>query len=344
MIATTTATPGRNAAFTLLEVMLAVFILTLVMLSLFMLLSQSTRTFQRVTVRSDILYNARGAMDTLSRDFRNIYYIDESSYNITARNMADRLRNRATDITYQSLRGSESDNRYKDREARRSGLLDHRNTDEDDEEFLLPPEIDLTFVGSDAQRIDQVSFTTYQPNPPQGFYMPWGLRRVHYLVQGGNLIRTEEDVFKENLGPNGEIVAKPNPKPERLATNVAEFNIEYGFWYDGEWRLADDWQSSQSQRRFTKPEGDHEDWGLTVEQYQEFMGRIPPDDLPAFVRISLSFSPAPNRKGGGLTHFRKTFRLYPSQETFFPIENLLSTYDQLGDSSRRQDDPTGRRQ
>lgn len=318
---------GARAGFTLLEVMLAVFILSMVMTSLFLLLNQSTRTFQKINARADMLYHVRGAMDILSRDMRSIYFLEESSYNITVRALSDRIEARAKDVQVRSLQGALSDPQrgFDTREGRSRGVLR-----DESEEYLLPPEIDLSFHGRDGGEFDQFSFVTYSPNRPLGFYSPWGLRRIHYYAQNGALYRTEEDVFKENIDAQGEIVAKPAPTPELIATGLSVFDVEYGFWADGEWLVTDTWNSGSRETRFPDPAQAFADSGLTYETLTQVRERIPTDDLPAFVRLTMAFQP---ERGGGIQRFSRTFRLFASQETNFPLENILPYADSR--SSRR---------
>jgi prepilin-type N-terminal cleavage/methylation domain-containing protein len=310
-----------NRGFTLLEVMLAVFVFSLTITSLFMMLNSSSRTFVKTTARVDSMLRARGAMDVITRDFRSMLFLDESSYNVTAEAIADDIMNAARQI---QLGDIDADDEERDENRRRGGsrYVDRdRDDDDDSDPFLLPPEIDLAFIGQDGGDIDEISFVTYQPTRVVGYRMPWGMRRVHYYVRDNTLYRTEDNVFKEQIDQDGNMVSKPDPVPEKIADGVKYFDLMYFYWEEGDWLGVPSWDSNERTRRFPYEAEELEEEGLNYQQAREFLDDLPDDNLPSLVRIEIGLSHG--RTGGLVRPFRKSFRLFQAQETGFPLENIL---------------------
>jgi len=308
----------HRAAFTLLEVMLAVFVFSLVMLSLTTLLGGGTRTLRKTVRKSETILRARGTFDLLARDLSAVFYENESDYNTTVRRRLEQMEN-GTDQTDDRPTRTEGEG------GEESGM-DNRPmySDEEDnqDEFLLPPEIDLNFVGSDGGTNDQVTFTTYRPVQPDRGAMPWGLTRVHYLLREGTLLRTEDTVFMENIGPDGTLEAKPEPLVDKLCDDVAAFDIGYFYWIEGEWKRVEGWSSDQKQYRFPAPETLAEDLGIEAQDLLELQQSEPPDDLPSFMDVTIGFA-EPDRPEA-IKYFSQRFRLYRAQETWYVPEYIES--------------------
>jgi len=198
-------------------------IFSMIMLSIFTLLGTSASTLERTTRKQENLLRARGAFDTLGRDFRNVFYENESDYNTNARQTLERLdRQLAGEL--------EQDPNDPNAQPRGNDAIQGNIDDEDEDRFLLPVEIDLAFVATDGGQVDQISFTTYEPNVPNGFFMPWGVRRVQYMVEEDVLYRVEDTVFKEDVDSEGNVVAKPTPEPEKICDQIAVFDLKFAYW------------------------------------------------------------------------------------------------------------------
>jgi prepilin-type N-terminal cleavage/methylation domain-containing protein len=303
------------SGFTLLEVMLAVTIFSLIMLSMFTLLNTSARTLERSNRVSDSMVRARGVFDTLARDFRTFYFENESDYNTNVRQTLEQL---------EAQRGQVDENGRVQRLDSNGNPLD----EEDEETFLLPIEIDLAFAGQDGDALDELSFVTHLPNEPGGFSMPWGARRVHYFVREGGLYRSEDTIFKENVQADGSVEAKPEPELEKVSDGVTVFDLQYWYWKDGEWFLAPDWDSASMRYRFPGPEGTAEELGISEEEYSLLREQELPDDSPAMVEATLGLED-PGRPGR-VERYRQIFRLYRAQETAFEVD-----YSQNGRGNSR---------
>lgn len=322
---------GKGAAgFTLLEALLAVTIFSMIMLSIFTLMGTSAQTLERTTRKQEDLLRARGVFDTLGRDFRNFFYENESDYNTNARQTIERLDRELGEQAADDLSGQP-----------RGNDTVQSNLGEEDDDFLLPIEIDLAIVASDGGDTDEISFTTYEPNQPGGFFMPWGVRRVQYMVREEVLYRVEDTVFKEDVDGEGVVVAKALPEPERICDHIALFDLKYSYWdwEAGDWLLAPDWNSGASNYRFPSIGGTAEELGISQEELNQIQQQQLPDDAPSMVEVTLGVRD-PKREGY-VRIYRKSFRLPQASETSFEPEYAERLREGASRGRRATTSPSG---
>lgn len=150
----------------------------------------------------------------------------------------------------------------------------------------------------------------------------WGLARVRYAIEGGELVRSLDDVLAPEVDDNGNEIPKPvEPVKERMARDVEGFDVKYGYYYGGEWYSAPDWDSNEN--RYRNPTEDDEganaaaalgitDPNRALEQAQN----MPPDNVPAWVEVTVVFRDTKNP--GRKRTYRQVVQLPQSQETYIP--------------------------
>jgi len=292
-------------AFTLMEVMVAVVIFSLVVSSLVVSFRTGVKAYDIGITHSELDQTIRFVTAKIAEDLRNVYYKQPWTYNIT-RNQREQL---LAEREQQLLQAGS-----------RTSLLDDATMPE------LGPRIDLSFRASDNGETDDLSFARLELDAPLEMRHPWGLARVRYLVVNNTLYRAVDDVIAPETDEYGNEIPKPTqPTIDKLANNVKAFDLKFGYYYDGEWLLADDWDSDASQyRNPTDEEQDKSSVGGIRTTYSGGMQTSGPmqqrksDDLPAWVEITYTFTdPKKTEKEKTVT---QVVQLYPSQETYIPPE------------------------
>lgn len=311
--------------FTLIEILVAVTIFAIVSLIIFTVFRTGIRT-QRVAQReTEVLERGRFALDSLDRDMTNIFFRDETSYNVALTNALEMMEQAR-------LRAEESGDfeefyRMYGRPAGEAGDDDEKPTEGNPyEKGRL---IDLQMAGNDGGDLDSISFAALAP-PAVGFgYFPLGVARVEYRVDNGVLTRVAKSVETESKTPNGEILRAPQP-PEvaPLAEGVRTFDLTYAFWYDNQWYEAKDWASSNRVTRnpnyiLSAPERDETEGDGRLRPgdpgYEQFLNDQKNevlDRLPAYVRVRLVFEG--EKDDARPLRMERIIRLPPSVETYSP--------------------------
>ncbi len=291
----------NDRGFTLLEVLLATLIFSLVIMALYTSFRVGTRVYRAADEKGSLLQEGRVTLDLLTRDIQSVYYMPETSYNQSIqRRMArlEPLRREAEDLGLtleEHLRDILDRNPDKLRELGLAGA--YEDIDEDDQNLLDPYQwgipIDLKFKGKNSSKKDEVEFVRLQYNDGIVSTEPWSLQRVRYFVEDDLLLRETDKVFME---PNEWVSieeedrdAIPTPTPslptELVAEGVEEFNIYYGFYRDDGWHEAENWDSESRKHRNPMPELDPED-----PDYEEKLKKErnkPNDGLPGYMFIKL---------------------------------------------------------
>ncbi|AXA36416.1 MAG: prepilin-type N-terminal cleavage/methylation domain-containing protein [Candidatus Hydrogenedentota bacterium] len=296
----------QSKAFTLMEVIVAVVIFSLVVSSLVVSFRTGVKAYDIGITHSELDQTIRFVTSKIAEDLRNVYYKQPWTYNIT-RNQREQL---LAEREQQLLQAGS-----------RTSLLDDPTLPE------LGPRIDLSFRATDNGEADDLSFARLEFDVPLEMRHPWGLARVRYLVVNNTLYRAVDDVIAPETDENGNEIPKPTqPTIDKLANNVKAFDLKFGYYYDGEWLLANDWDSDASQYRNPTDEEEEEmsSVGGIRTTYSGGMQTSGPlqqrksDDLPAWVEITYTFTdPKKTEKEKTVT---QVVQLYPSQETYIPPE------------------------
>lgn len=195
------ATARPDAAFTLLEVILAVTIFGLTMVAITSVMRTGARSWTIGHAMTELMQNVRVTQDVVLRDLNNICYRPETAYNQTFRGQIERM---GSEILLQSPLdprrpyknfNAQSLDRYmpNQRNRRRTDKASNAN-----QIFLdqISPPIDLSFRGSDNGDTDRLSFVRRQSadwTEPEKSTL--GLRRITYYVKDKVLWREESDPY-----------------------------------------------------------------------------------------------------------------------------------------------------
>lgn len=306
-------TPPRRRAsrgFTLLEVLVAMTIFTVLASALYATFSTAMRAYEVGMESGEILQIGRFSIDTVARDIKSVYYRNETSYNILHNSQKEVIRERL----------DEASEHVVDQDEIRE-MIDEFN--------LYFPGLDLGFRGGPSE----MSFVRRQIQVGVRPLQPMRLARVRYYVEDRELLREETDVFLMPLDYSGEEVVPAAPRPEVIIENVEELSFAYGFYYDGEWLEAEDWNSADRDKRVDKMEILPYDPLMEQFQYdmQQIVERQPNDQLPSYVRMRLVIKdPDKNRTR---TFFR-TINVPNAAETHIPLPEDFTLNDEEGESHR----------
>jgi prepilin-type N-terminal cleavage/methylation domain-containing protein len=318
---------ARRSAFTLLEVMVAVTIFALVSLIIFTVFRSAIRSHEAGERGAENIQRARFAVDSLRKDSMNVFFRDETSYNIAMTSMIENMEQLRLQAE-ESGDWSQYDATYGDPSDPDS--VENASIGSPFEKGRI---IDLQFKGTDGGELDTLTFATQTPLKRGALYRPWGISRVTYKVDGDWLIRTSDTVETEKRDSYGEVIEKKGPAEfVKLADGVTSFDIKYAFWYDNQWYEADSWDSTARQirnSRYILGEHDYETetnasglqpgdagWNRSLnDQYAE-----PLDRLPAYMRLHLVF--ADKKNPGRVEDYLAIIRLYGAEETYTPGPEL----------------------
>jgi len=318
-------------AFTLMEIMVAMVIFGLVLSSLVVSFRTGVKAYDIGATHAELDQTVRFVTSQMASDLRNVFYKEPWTYNVT-RNQREQLREQREQQLAES--GAKVD------------LLD------DDQWQELGPRVDLGFRGRDNGETDDLTFARQQNENAPETRRTFGLVRVRYFVVDGSLYRATDDVIAPEVDDNGNEIPKAVPPVvEKLASNVKAFDLKFGYYYDGEWVLADDWDSDTA--RYRNPPDDDEDTELnssssfgksrtdeptvtTTGGYNATQSsqRIT-DNLPAWVEINYVFTDP--KKEEKEKKFHQIVQLYPSQETYLPPEATSGDTDRNIFRTRRGD-------
>jgi hypothetical protein len=125
-----------------------------------------------------------------------------------------------------------------------------------------------------------------------------------------------------------EIPKETKATEEKIASNVKAVDFKFGYWHEGEWLTAPDWDSNSPRYRNPFDEEDTKDKAASgnqaelpadqaaLIQQQEQAQRA--DDLPAWVEITFTFlDPA---KPDAERKLRQVVQMPAAQESYVPPE------------------------
>jgi len=263
-----------NIGFTLLEVLIATTIFSLVATALYTTFRVGVRAYESGEKEIVRMQHARVIFDTISRDLRSVYSLPETSYNKNLRNSLARFE--------QLKLRAETEGRLDE------FLFGDRNNPDDQgapnpyDSFI---EINLDFKATDGGGMDSMTFVRYQYDDGVTRIQPWSLGRITYSVENGELVRTEEDVFQPRKDKEGNVIEEKLPRREVLARGLVKFDVHFGYFRDGDWMESDDWDSTAKRYRNPMEELDEED--PLYQEKSRWEQMKPVDGLPAFVRVKL---------------------------------------------------------
>lgn len=327
------ATPSPTThGFTLLELMLAITIFALVSVAILAVFRTGTRTYELSHREMMLLQRSRYVFETLENDLMNLFYRDETSYNVQARRSIEEYQQYYLEAertgNWETFR-----DRYGPRERRRG-----ENPESDPNYVGNPFEkaklIDLQFVGQDGDERDSLTFTTHRPLSLGGNYQFWGLERVEYNIEGEFLIRSVQDVGTPPRSWDNQVLQKEEPpRYSIVAEGVQAFDLNYAFWWDNQWYETSSWSSSNRQIRnsqyllgdYERDERDHRA-GLPVpgapgwNDYLNELDDQPLDRLPTYVRVRvvLADPKSPQRQH----EMVRVFRVPNSMESWRPNRDI----------------------
>ncbi len=273
-----------HGAFTLVEVLLAISIFSLVVTSLYTTFRIGMRASASAEREINRMQHARVIFDTIDRDIRGIYFLPETSYNQNIRRSLSRFQQ---EWLKAELEGRLEEFLYGDEKDPKKAAAKNP--------YEMGIEINLQFKGEHRDKCDSMTFVRYQYNDGLTSIQPWGLGRIRYLVEDGKLIRTEEDVIEPMKDMQGTVVEEKIPRRDVLAEGVKRFDLKFGFFYQDDWLEAEDWDSKAKRYRNPVMELDEED-----PDYQEQLKREqmkPEDGLPAFIRVTLDIEDEKQPRG-----------------------------------------------
>lgn len=329
------------SGFTLLEILVALTIFSLVSLVIFSVFRAAIRTQEVGERETEMIRRARFAMDAMERDLQMIFLRDETSYNQGVSRLIEEMESARLE--------AEEDGDWEDF-YRKYGDPDDPDSI-DDAEMGNPYDkgriIDVQMRGENKGKTDTITFATQLKLTEGQPYHPLGIARVKYFVDDDWLIRSEESIEAPRRNQNSEIVNFPSPPLyTRLTAGVKEFNISYAFWYDNQWYEEEVWNSTNRQIRnpnyilgdYRENDEDYQNNSTATPAgrlgqpprpgepgYDEFLNdqlNEPLDRLPSQVRIKLTIEDSEKKQRQ--QHFQRIFRIpsAASLETYTPSQDL----------------------
>lgn len=317
----------RPRAFTVLEILVAATIFSIVSVVVLMVFRSAVRSQERSVRESDSMQRARFAMDSIKRDLNNVFFRDETSYNVAITRLLEQMEiERAR---------AEAEGSWTDFE-RLFGTGDPDKDEESEPAIGNPYEkgrmIDLQMVGTNSGESDSLVLSVRTPLVEGAPYRPFGVSRVTWQVVEGALIRRTETIDTEKRNLDGSSIFKTDP-PEvaKIAEGVEEFNLSYAFWYDNDWYETDAWNSAQRQVRNPRfivggfgSGSSRRDEGNSAlmpgdpgwNEYLNDLDSEPLDRLPAYVRVMLRLKDVKSERPMGA--FEAIIRMPGAVETYVP--------------------------
>jgi hypothetical protein len=323
-------TQPMSGAFTLLEVMLAVTLIGLISIAVLAVFRTGLRTYENSNREVILLQRGRYIFDAIAKDFANVTYKDEDTYNVTAREMIEQYQ--------QALIDAEENNTWRDFERRYGPRDENDPKAQDDPNYIGNPFekyrlIDLQFEGTDGGDLDRVSLARRQSLSLNEKYLLYGLERVNYQIEAGLLIRSSESIEVAPRSWDGQILEKEEkPHHTIIAEGVKKFDVKYGFWWDYQWYETESWTSSGRQLRnsemllgeydydrraeMSAPQPGSPGWNESLDDQDG----MPYNALPMYARVSVELEDPGNPKRS--TKLSRILWLGTAQETWVPNQNL----------------------
>lgn len=297
----TRAREAARKAFTLIEVLVAMVIFSLVMASLYMSIRTGMRAYDTGITHSEADQLARFTVSQVAEDLRNVYYRNPNQYNITRRQREALLQQQQA----QQLKAGVSSNQVDDPTLPELG-----------------PKIDLAFRASDAGESDDLTFVRLQNMKRAEDRKAWNLARLHYFIANKTLFRSVDDVKAPPTDEQGNVQPKSDPpQVDKIANHVTSIDYKFGYYYDGEWKTAPDWNSEASIYRNPPTDDDDKNTPVTTPNGTNPNGQPQQqnyDEIPAWVEFTITFVDPKNEEKE--KKFRQVVMLPLSQESYVPPE------------------------
>ena len=316
-----TNTKGRSDhGFTLLEVMLSTFIFSVVVTAIYMSFYVGTRAYRNADEHKSLLQEARFCFQLLQRDVSSIYYIPETMYNNNIRRELQRYEQMRIQAEEMGIPVDEYIQEQLEKELAQNEEDERRSRDQDKNPFdpySYGVPVDLKFTGTDGGEEDSFEFVRYQYSDGMIPSNSWALERIKYFTENEMLLRESRPIFLPPRDKEGNPIPTPESPVEIIAQGVDGFEVTYGYFYDGEWYEATDWNSEQRKYRNPMPELDPED--------PEYMTKIkkekgkPMDGLPGYIFVKMNL--VEPEKGKRTMQFQTLLNITVSQENNIPVED-----------------------
>ena len=297
--------------------MIAVTIFGIISISVFSTFRAGLKSYEAGREQMIITQSARITLDLLTRDLRALYYQAPETYN---RNIITQLQIRWT--------------------MRLQNLQQFTLRPDTQEPPLTGVPIDLTILGKPSEGGgDALTFAIYQMNWGTTPIEPWALARVKYIVDNGNLYRSEGPITVETVpgfqwqepAPPPELgfaPAAPPPPPtndigqylkdaprELIARGVKTFDLRYGYWTGEGWFETEEWAAHERLHRnppyvFDPNDPNAANW------MQRNLNR-PTDGIPAWVQVTLALTYG--KDNSRVQVFKSRIRLMNAMETYEPV-------------------------
>jgi len=321
----------RDSGFTVLELMMAITVFSLVSVAVFMVFKTGTETYAFSSRDAQTLQRARYVFDTVERDIRHIFYRPEDSYNRELQEEITAFQEALERVEVGELEPREFEEMYGEEGVKENPFERGRL-------------IDLQMFGEDGGERDSLTFATQIPLREGEPYSMWGIARVHYSVDGDFLIRSRESVEAQPRTWTGEIDRSRAQEPTHtiVSRGVKKFDLSFGFWNDHQWFEAPFWSSNTRTFRssgnilgeYEFDEDEENPLGQTGNNINPAQQQIPFDGLPTWVRLDVAIADPEN--DARLMHMSRIFRVPGSMETW--VENQTLDEDQRDNEIRLRED------
>ena len=312
--------------FTLIEVLVAAVIFSLVVTALYTTYTTGLNSYERSQRNREMQQNARAVFDLVGRDLRSVYWRVATEYNVLSPQEEQKFKNL----------GFSDVNEEKDKEDKDDSFSNY--------EYL---KYDLSFNGS----LNSISFVRYQGSNVTYKREMMNLARVNYSIKNGNLVRSIKDITsiesynyytgekKEEKNEEEEVEDK-NKVEDIVAKDIKEFSVKYLYFYDDAWHWTESWNSETNQYR-NPPEEDEEEDGNSL--MQSLSGEDPlkemkkkniiPDGLPSCVEVNVVVQNRTNEKM--FRKYQTIIDIPSSLETWVKKED--SIFERLGSQDSKKD-------
>lgn len=350
--------PRRAAAFTLLEVLIAVAIFAVCVTALYNGFRVSTRAFAAGRQSAETLQTLRFVMDQLTRDLRGIRF--DQDYQRQFRAIEAKILSNQEQIIRDQRAGNP---------VRLPGIIEVPA--EEGKGTYVGLRANFRFLGENKEKTDSIEFTRRMPSEGDFDDAFLGAERVRYFVWNNNLYRRRSKAFEvmqlnptlwqdlvaareameaardtardtnlpfldyyrlQTQGPLPPQVEPPYPikffepapvepqPPELIARNVVEFDLSYGLYNAQEWGEVETWDSDSKQHRTPEFQIPLND-PIFSERLADYQNRNT-DNLPSYVRIRVKVDPKLGERGTSKAREARAF----DAETSVWIPAALETY------------------
>ena len=310
--------------FTLIEVLVAAVIFSLVVTALYTTYTTGLNSYERSQRNREMQQNARAVFDLVGKDLRSVYWRVATEYNVLSPQEEQKFKNLGF-YDFDKEKGKEGKEDKEDEEDPFSNY-----------EYL---KYDLSFTGS----LNSISFVRYQNSNVSYKREMMNLARVDYSLKDGNLVRSIKDTMSiesydyytgEKKEEKSEEETEEKSKVEDIvAKGIKEFSLKYLYFYDDAWHWTESWNSETNQYRNPSEEDEEGDEKSLI---QSLSGEDPlkemkkekiiPDGLPSCVEVTIVVQNRTNEKI--LKKYQTVIDIPTSLETWVKKED--SVFEKLG--------------